>query len=112
MLGYTNDQQFHHQCHLVILGIQVCLLPHFGTRFVNGVIMCMSMLHCKFIGMYTKCRLALQWLSQLVCVTIRSYGVIQEFDLYRQKCSKLGCLDVVEHKSLCLVQYCIINKYL
>ena len=59
-----------------------------------------------------KMSLALQWLSQLVCVTIRSYGVIQEFDLYRQKCSKLGCLDVVEHKSLCLVQYCIINKYL
>ena len=26
MLGYTNDQQLHHQCHLTTLGIQVRLL--------------------------------------------------------------------------------------
>ena len=26
VLGYTNDQQLHHQCHLMTLGAQVCLL--------------------------------------------------------------------------------------
>ena len=26
MLGYIDDQQLHHNCHLMTLGIQVCLL--------------------------------------------------------------------------------------
>ena len=26
MLGYTNDQRLHYHCHLMTLGIQVCLL--------------------------------------------------------------------------------------
>jgi hypothetical protein len=26
MLGYTNDQQNHHECHLMTLGVQVRLL--------------------------------------------------------------------------------------
>ena len=26
LLGYTHDQQFQHYCHLVTLGIQMCLL--------------------------------------------------------------------------------------
>ena len=26
MLGYTNDQQLHHQCHLMTIGVQVRLL--------------------------------------------------------------------------------------
>ena len=25
-LGYTSDQQLHHLCHLMTLGVQVCLL--------------------------------------------------------------------------------------
>ena len=43
-LGYINDQQLHHMCHLITLGIQVRLLILVTSMF-KSVIRCMSMLH-------------------------------------------------------------------
>jgi hypothetical protein len=45
MLGYTNDQQLHHQCHLTTLGIQVRLLNVLGMSTFNNVMRCMPILH-------------------------------------------------------------------
>jgi hypothetical protein len=32
MLGYTNDQQLHAECHLLTLGVQVLLLISWHER--------------------------------------------------------------------------------
>ena len=44
MLGYIDDEQLHHKCHLMTLNVQV-RLQIIGVSMVNSVMRCMLMLH-------------------------------------------------------------------
>ena len=44
MLGYTNDQQLHHCCHLMTLGVHV-RYQYLGISIFNNVMRCKPMLY-------------------------------------------------------------------